>query len=136
MAQLERPLSPFMHYRWQYSMALSFLHRASGVFLSLGFVLLVYWVVSVQQGVAAYESALVVLTSSLAKLGYFLWVLAFFYHFLNGIRHLCWDVGYGFERGTARATGWLVFISALVLGLVTFFYACSHLTVTVSGGVA
>lgn len=136
MAQLERPLSPFMHYRWQYSNTLSILHRVSGIFLSLGFALLVYWVVAVQQGSAAYESAFAVLTSPLAKLGYFLWLLAFFYHFLNGIRHLCWDVGYGFEKGTARTTGWLVFISALVLGLITFFYAHSHLGVAVSGGVA
>lgn len=134
MALPERPLSPFMNYRWQYTNTLSILHRASGVFLSLGFLLLVYWVAAAASGSAAYDSATSMLASPLVKLTMFLWLLAFYFHFFNGIRHLGWDLGYGFEKAVARNTGALVFVGAIVLALLTWWCIALRISAPVSGG--
>jgi len=115
MAKRERPLSPFMYYRWQYTNTLSILHRLTGLFLAFGLVALVYWLGALAAGPEIYGQAQAVLASPLGTLILIAWSLSFFYHFLNGIRHLFWDVGYGFELKVARTTGWAAFIGALVL---------------------
>ena len=120
MAQRARPLSPFLHYRWQYTMTLSFMHRVTGVLLSLGFLLLVYWLAAAAAGAARYAAAVQVLSSPLAQLVTLGASFAFCYHLLNGIRHLAWDTGHGFELQTARRSGWAVAIGAVVLGLVVW----------------
>lgn len=136
MAQHERPLSPFMHYRWQYSNTLSILHRASGVFMVFGLPLLVYWLVSIASGAEAYARAQQVFASPLTKTACFLWTLSFMYHLLNGLRHLVWDAGYGFEKAVARKSGWAVFIGALVLTGLTWALVVARLmnATGVSGG--
>ncbi len=134
MAQHERPLSPFMNYRWQYSMTLSILHRASGVFMSVGIMLLVYWLVSAATGPAAYDTALRCLAAPLTQAALFAWLLAFFYHLLNGIRHLGWDLGVGFEKAVARKTGTVVFIGAIVLTVLTWMCISVRITATTTGG--
>jgi succinate dehydrogenase / fumarate reductase cytochrome b subunit len=120
MAQRARPLSPFLHYRWQYTNTLSILHRITGVLLSLGFFLLVYWLAAAAAGPAGYEAAVGILASPLMQLVLFGAVFSFCYHLLNGVRHLFFDLGHGFELKTARASGWAVAIGALVLGLVVW----------------
>lgn len=136
MAQQERPLSPFMTYRWQYTNTLSILHRATGVFMVFGLPLLVYWLVAISSGAESYARALQVFANPLIKTACFLWVLSFMYHLLNGLRHLVWDVGYGFEKAVARKSGWAVFIGALVLTAITWGFVVSRLMndVNVSGG--
>ncbi|MGE0189982.1 MAG: succinate dehydrogenase, cytochrome b556 subunit [Steroidobacteraceae bacterium] len=133
MAQHERPLSPFMHYRWQYTNTLSILHRLSGVFMSVGIALLVYWLVAAASGRDSYDAALNCFASPLTKAALFAWVLAFFYHLLNGVRHLGWDLGYGFEKAVARKTGTLVFIGAIVLTLLTWWCITLRITASMSG---
>ncbi len=118
MAQRARPLSPFMQYRWQYTNTLSILHRATGVLLSLGFLLLVYWLAAAAAGPERYAAARDTLASPLAQLVWFGAAFAFCYHLLNGVRHLFFDMGRGFELKTARASGRAVAIGAVVLGLV------------------
>ena len=120
MAQRARPLSPFMHYRWQYTNTLSILHRVTGVLLSLGFLLLVYWLAAAAAGADRYAAAVVVLTTLPAQLVLFGTAFSFCYHLLNGIRHLFFDMGHGFELRTARRSGWAVAIGALVLGLIVW----------------
>jgi succinate dehydrogenase / fumarate reductase cytochrome b subunit len=120
MAQRARPLSPFLHYRWQYTMTLSFLHRVTGVLLSLGFLLLVYWLAAAAAGAERYAAAVATLSSPLAQLVWFGAAFAFCYHLLNGIRHLAWDTGRGFELQTARRSGWVVAIGAIVLGFIVW----------------
>lgn len=132
MAQHERPLSPFMHYRWQYSNGLSILHRLSGVFMSVGIVLLVYWLAAIASGSEAYDAALRCFASPLTKLALFGWLLAFFYHLLNGVRHLGWDMGYGFERASARKTGMLVVVGAIALTILTWLCVAARITTTVT----
>lgn len=116
MAQRARPLSPFLHYRWQYTNTLSILHRITGVLLSLGFLLLVYWLAAAAAGADRYRAALDTLASPLAQLVLFGVVFAFCYHLLNGIRHLVWDTGRALDIRTATAAGWAVLVGTVVLG--------------------
>ena len=120
MAQRARPLSPFMHYRWQYTNTLSILHRITGVLLSLSFLMLVYWLAAAAAGAERYATALDVLASPLAQLVLFGTAFSFCYHLLNGIRHLFFDLGHGFELKAARASGWAAAIGAVVLGLIVW----------------
>jgi succinate dehydrogenase / fumarate reductase, cytochrome b subunit len=133
MAQQERPLSPFMHYRWQYTNTLSILHRASGVFMSVGITLLVYWLAAAAAGSESYDQALRCLSAPLTKVAMFAWLLAFFYHLLNGIRHLGWDLGYGFEKAVAKRNGTMVFVVAIVLTVLTWLCIASRITATAGG---
>lgn len=120
MAQPERPLSPFLHYRWQYTNTLSILHRLSGVLLSACFFLLVYWLSAAAAGPDAYAGALRCLASLPTRLVLFGGLLAFCYHLLNGVRHLFFDYGVGFELRTARRSGWAVAIGAVAVALVAW----------------
>jgi succinate dehydrogenase / fumarate reductase cytochrome b subunit len=117
----ERPLSPFMMYRWQYTNTLSILHRVTGCALSVGLLLFVYWLVAAASGPEAYASAQAVFANALTKLVLFLFSFAFFYHLLNGVRHLAWDTGHGFEKKTARTSGWVAFLGALALTALLWF---------------
>jgi succinate dehydrogenase / fumarate reductase cytochrome b subunit len=127
MAQRARPLSPFMQYRWQYTNTLSILHRITGVLLSLGFLLLVVWLAAAAAGPERYAAARDALASPLAQLVWFGAAFAFCYHLLNGVRHLFFDMGRGFELKTARASGRAVAIGAVVLGLLLWLLVRSGL---------
>jgi succinate dehydrogenase / fumarate reductase cytochrome b subunit len=119
MLERPRPLSPFLHYRWQYTNTLSILHRATGVILAGGFLLLVYWLAAIARGPAAYAHTARLLSYPpfgvlLAFAG-----LAFAYHLCNGIRHLLWDCGFGLERREARRSAWgILVVTALIAVLV------------------
>lgn len=119
--KFERPLSPFMNYRWQYTNTLSILHRATGCALSVGLLLFVYWLVAAASGPDAYASAQAVFAHPLTTILLVGFSFAFFYHLLNGVRHLVWDAGHGFEKSKARASGWLAFIGGLLLTAVLWF---------------
>jgi succinate dehydrogenase / fumarate reductase cytochrome b subunit len=121
MAQRERPLSPFLHYRWQYTNTLSILHRITGVLLSLGFFVLVYWLAAAAGGKDRYAAAVALLASPPLQLVLFGMVLAFCYHLLNGVRHLFFDTGRGFELATARKSARFVSVGAVVLALLVWF---------------
>lgn len=118
MATPERPLSPFMHYRWQYTNTTSIVHRITGILLSLCFFVLVYWLAAAAAGPAKYAAAVQCIGSPLMQLVLVGGLFSFCYHLLNGIRHLFFDAGYGFDLKVARKTGWAVFIGALVLTVV------------------
>lgn len=118
MARAERPLSPHLGiYRWQVSNTLSILHRMTGVYLSLGAVVLVGWLVSVVSGFDAYSRVNAWLQGLFGGLLLIGWTFSFFYHLCNGIRHLAWDTGRGFDPEFARRSGWLVVSLAVVLTL-------------------
>jgi succinate dehydrogenase / fumarate reductase, cytochrome b subunit len=112
---LVKPLSPFMHYRKGHTMTLSILHRITGIALTVGSALLVYGLVAAASGPSAYASAQSVFACSVVKLALIGWVFAFSYHFLNGIRHLVWDTGRGFDLAVARKSGYAVLIAALLV---------------------
>ncbi len=119
-----RPLSPHLQiYRPQLTSVLSILHRASGVALALGTALLVWWLIAAASGPAAFATVQGVLGSWLGLLLLFGWSVALFYHLANGIRHLFWDMGLGFELKTIYASGWAVVATTIVLTALAWIAA-------------
>ena len=111
-----RPLSPHLGiYRWQISSTLSIIHRLTGVGLSAGSLILVAWVMAAASDGSQYQSLVSVLGSLPGRVVLIALSYAFFYHLCNGIRHLFWDAGMGFELGRARATGWIVVVVSLIV---------------------
>lgn len=124
MGNTSRPLSPHLQvYRPQLTSVLSIAHRGTGIFLTLGTVLLVYWLLSIASGPEAYANARAVLGSWFGQLVLFLWTFALFYHLCNGVRHLFWDIGFGFELPTVYTSGKAVLIVSVVLTLFTWLLA-------------
>jgi len=118
----QRPLSPHLQiYKPQLTSLLSILHRATGVALSIGSVILVSWVVALSLGETAYSSYSMIINSWFGKLVLFGFTFGLFYHLSNGIRHLFWDAGYGYDLKVAYTSGTLVIISSLTLTIVTWF---------------
>lgn len=124
MSTHERPLSPHLQvYRWPLNMAMSILHRATGMALAVGTLLLVWWLLAAAAGPEAYEAARACIGSWFGRLLLFGWSFALFFHLLNGIRHLGWDTGLGFEIKTAQATGWTIMIGSVVLTILAWVAA-------------
>lgn len=118
MSTVDRPLSPHLQvYRLPLAAILSILHRATGVFLSLGCLLLVWWLMSLAQGEAGFNYANAVVGSIIGQLILFGFTFALFFHLSNGIRHLFWDVGAGFELPTVARSSVAVILAAAVLTL-------------------
>jgi succinate dehydrogenase / fumarate reductase cytochrome b subunit len=118
----QRPLSPHLQiYKPQLTSLLSILHRASGVALSIGSVILVSWVVALSLGETTYSSYSMIINNWFGKLVLFGFTFGLFYHLSNGIRHLFWDAGYGYDLKVAYTSGTLVIISSLTLTIVTWF---------------
>ena len=123
MASHPRPIAPFMlgqAYRLQLTSFTSFLHRVTGVFLAVGILALVYWLIAAAISAEAFDQAQAIAASIIGRIALFLWTGAFFYHLLNGLRHLAWDAGLGFELPTAYRTGWTVLILTVVLTVVAW----------------
>lgn len=120
MTPAERPLSPFLIYKPQLTSVLSFSHRATGVALSLGTLLLVWWLVAAATSEEAFGAAQCFLGSWLGLLLLLGWSFAFFFHLCNGVRHLFWDAGFGFELHTAYASGWTVVAASVALTVIAF----------------
>ena len=114
MQGVQRPLSPYWIYRWQITMWLSSLHRITGLLLSLGAVALAVWLIALASGPAAFADVQAVYASTWFKLPLIAWTFCFCLHLTNGIRHLCWDAGVGFDRKQIQASGWTVLLVTLV----------------------
>mgnify|MGYP001275972909 FL=1 len=124
MSDLKNPLSPHLQiYRWHVSSLLSITHRISGVINLLALILIFFWLLIFSFGENYYESFLLIINSFFGKfiLIGFTWSMSF--HLLSGIRHLFWDLGYGFEIKTANISGIIVIISSLVLTVLFWLLA-------------
>ena len=116
-----RPISPHLQvYRPQLTSMLSILHRITGVALAVGTILLVYWLIAAASGPEAFAGAEALIGSWLGRILLFGWTFALYFHLTNGIRHLFWDAGFGFELKSVYASGWTVVALAAVLTLVSF----------------
>ena len=116
-----RPLSPHLQvYRPQITSILSITHRMTGVALALGAGLLVVWLMALAAGAGVFAFVQAGVASVVGRTILFGFAFALFYHLCNGIRHLAWDLGLGFELRTLRLTGALVVVSALGLTFITF----------------
>jgi succinate dehydrogenase / fumarate reductase, cytochrome b subunit len=124
MAPPDRPLSPHLQiYRPQITSVLSILHRITGVALTLGTLLLTYWLVAAAYGPEEFATAQGFLGSILGWLILAGLTFAVFYHLGNGIRHLAWDFGWGFELSQLRTSGIAVVAFAAGATLVTLIAA-------------
>ena len=121
MSNSGRPLSPHLSiYRWPITMTLSILHRMTGVGMAVGLIVLAAWLINAAAGPDDYRQFEVVMSSLIGRLLLIAWSLAFFYHLCNGIRHLVWDSGRGFEKEQANRSAWVViFVS---IGLTAVFW--------------
>lgn len=122
-----RPLSPHLQvYRPQITSILSITHRATGVVLAFAALLLAYWLASAAYGPEAFERAQALLESWFGRLVLFGFTFSLFYHMCNGIRHLGWDLRWGFELPTLRATGVIVVITSMTLTVLSWLMAYGH----------
>ena len=116
MAQGERPLSPHLEiYKPQLTMVLSITHRFTGVGLAVGTLFLTWWLIAAAMGPEAYAFTQWIYGTWLGYLVLFGFSVSLFYHLCNGIRHLFWDVGLGYEIETVYRSGWSVLAATAVL---------------------
>ena len=121
MSDIRSPLSPHLSiYRWPITMTLSILHRVTGVAMSAGLIVLCAWLLSAASGADDYEHVASLLSTVIGKLMLIGFSFAFFLHLANGVRHLFWDVGLGFEKYQANASAWFVLL--LACGLTAAFW--------------
>jgi succinate dehydrogenase / fumarate reductase cytochrome b subunit len=121
----QRPLSPHLSvYRmFRYTLFTSFANRITGLVLSIGLLVLVYWLMAVAGGAAAYERAFGILSMPIFKLFYAALLLAFSYHLIAGLRHLVWDTGRGLEREQSKRSAWIVGVVSVLLMIVLIYWA-------------
>jgi succinate dehydrogenase cytochrome b subunit len=117
----DRPLSPHLQiFRWHMTMALSIAHRASGIALSVGALLLVWWLVAAASGPEGYEDFADFIGSPLGLLLLFGWSAALFFHLCSGIRHLVWDTGHALDLKSTYQSAWTVIVAAAGLTLLAW----------------
>jgi succinate dehydrogenase / fumarate reductase cytochrome b subunit len=123
---IQRPLSPHLGvYRFGYTMTLSILHRITGVVLSVGLLVLAIWLMAAATGAESYTRVTAFLGQGLVQVLLGGWLVAFVYHFANGIRHLCWDAGWGFEKAQARRSALIVVVAVVaVAALLLYLFFC------------
>ncbi|MFK8052721.1 MAG: succinate dehydrogenase, cytochrome b556 subunit [Woeseiaceae bacterium] len=126
MKSKARPLSPHLSaYKFRITSTLSILHRLTGVAMSVGALLFVAWLLAVASGAAGYAHFSGFAGSLIGQVMIAGWIFGFFYHLCNGIRHLFWDAGKGFEMSTVRASGMAVVLISSVATLLMWFWLFS-----------
>lgn len=124
MADELRPLSPHLQvYRPQVTSVLSIAHRMTGVVLAFAALLLTYWLASAAYGPESFARAQVLMESWIGRLVLFGFTFSLFYHLCNGVRHLGWDMGWGFDLVKLRLTGVIVIIASLGLTVLSWMMA-------------
>lgn len=125
-AMRPRPLSPHLQiYGWKITMAASITHRITGVGLAIGSLLLTCWLLSLAGGPESYAALQAFLGSWFGRLLLLGFTWSLMYHLCNGIRHLFWDTGRGFEVATANRTAWAAFTGSVLLTLIVWVLAYS-----------
>ena len=126
MDQRTRPLSPHLQvYRWQVQMVASILHRATGIALAIGTLLLLGGLLSLAAGRAVFDGYCAFLADPLLQLLLVGWTWAFAYHLCNGVRHLLQDAGLGFAKPVLVRNGWIVVALSLLVTLAIWAYLLS-----------
>ena len=109
--------------RWPVTMVTSILHRATGIAMAVGFLVLVGWLFDAASGPEVYDKFLGVMNTTIGWVLLVGWSFAFFYHLANGIRHLVWDTGRGLEKEQATASAWFVIAASIVLTAIFWWVA-------------
>jgi succinate dehydrogenase / fumarate reductase cytochrome b subunit len=116
--RIDRPLSPFLTYRWTLTMAMSIVHRITGIALYVGTLLMAWWLIATASGPGAYANIQGFTSSWIGRVIVFGYTWALMHHLFSGIRHLIWDLGYGFTPTERESVTWgalLAGIAATVL---------------------
>ena len=122
-----RPLSPHLGiYRWQVQMVTSILHRASGIVLAFGSLLVLAGLLSLAAGRDAYAGFSAFLAWPLMQVLLLIWTWAFAFHLCNGVRHLLQDAGLGFAKPVFVRNGWLVVVASLLLTLAVWAWVLTR----------
>jgi succinate dehydrogenase / fumarate reductase cytochrome b subunit len=121
--QIERPLSPFMTYRWTLTMAMSIVHRITGMALYAGTLLLVWWLLATASGPSAYATFQGFIGSWFGRLILFGYTWALIHHMLGGARHLVWDLGYGFGPNEREWLTRAALIGSVALTIILWIVA-------------
>ena len=117
----KRPLSPHLQvYKIQITSLLSILHRGTGIVLYGGSIVWALWFTALAAGPQSYEAIQAFLLSPIGLIILMGWSFSFFYHLCNGIRHLMWDIGLGYEMSAVRLTGWMVVGMSGILTLISW----------------
>mgnify|MGYP006118328047 FL=1 len=117
----KNPLSPHLQiYKWHLSMILSITHRIIGVVNSVAIILICLWTISLPFGEENYEIIKILFQSFFGKLLITSLSWSFSFHILSEIRHLIWDLGYGFDLKIAKITGVITIIGSLVLTVLIY----------------
>ena len=120
----ERPISPHLQvYKPQITSVLSIFHRITGVALTFGLILLVAWIFTLSLGEEYFEYFVIFIKSWFGLLILFGFTFALNYHLCNGIRHLFWDAGYGYEIETVHKSGLAVLVVSFVLTILIWYLA-------------
>tara|TARA_B100001173_G_scaffold249958_1_gene220678 strand:- start:468 stop:854 length:387 start_codon:yes stop_codon:yes gene_type:complete len=121
MQNKNNPLSPHLQiYKWQISSLLSIAHRIVGVINILAITLICIWALSLLLGESSYEITQIFLRSFFGKFTMVFLCWTFSFHILNEIRHLIWDLGYGFDLNVTKITGILAFFGSFVLTILFY----------------
>ena len=120
----ERPISPHLQvYKPQITSVLSIFHRITGVALTFGLILLIAWIFTLSLGEEYFEYFVMFIKSWFGLLILFGFTFALNYHLCNGIRHLFWDAGYGYEIETVHKSGLVVLVVSSVLTILIWYLA-------------
>lgn len=106
---------PFGTYRWQLTASMSILHRVTGIALGIGTLMLTWWLLALLGEPEDFGAVQDFLGSGFGRLLLMGWTWALFYHLLNGIRHLVWDTGHGFDLANVYRGGWTVIVLSVLL---------------------
>ena len=121
MSQVKRPTSPHLQvYAWSLEMALSILHRATGVALGFGSLLVAWWIISIAAVPDTYEQFRIIMGSIIGKIILFGFTWSLMLHLCNGVRHLFWDMGKGFDLKDTHRSSKIVFISSILLTVLSW----------------
>ncbi|HPF45255.1 MAG: succinate dehydrogenase, cytochrome b556 subunit [Alphaproteobacteria bacterium] len=119
MSDIKRPTSPHLQvYSWSLEMALSILHRATGVALGGGVLLMTWWIISTATGPDAYDQFRMFMSGIIGKTILFGFTFSLMLHLCNGIRHLFWDMGKGFELEDTHRSSKMVLFSSILLTIL------------------
>ena len=123
-ARIERPLSPHIQtYRWTLTMALSIVHRITGIALYFGTLLLAWWLIAAASGPGAYANVQAFTGNFIGRLIVFGYTWALLHHLLSGLRHFVWDLGYGFKAAEREALTWGALIGGISLTVLVWIAA-------------
>lgn len=121
--RIDRPLSPFLTYRWTLTMAMSIVHRITGIGLYVGTLLMAWWLIATASGPGAYANIQGFTSSWIGRVIVFGYTWALMHHLFSGIRHLVWDLGYGFSPTERESLTWAALFAGIAATVLIWIIA-------------